>query len=90
MEGVLRLDLDVPEPPKRTSTTNPAYQPKPIPAARAITNRPNFRVSAKTIEKGQGGGGKERAASLAVVHESFSRGGGGGGGEKPLDLCKQI
>ncbi|CDS43293.2 centrosomal protein of 78 kda [Echinococcus multilocularis] len=42
MVGVLRLDLDAPQPPKRTSTANPTYQPKPIPAARTI-QRPNFR-----------------------------------------------
>ncbi|KAL5105742.1 Centrosomal protein of 78 kDa [Taenia crassiceps] len=42
MEGVQRLDLDTPQPPKRTSSTNPAYQPRPIPAARPL-QRPNFR-----------------------------------------------
>ncbi|VDM16745.1 unnamed protein product [Hydatigera taeniaeformis] len=42
MEGVLRLDLDSPQPPKRTSSTNPTYQPKPIPVARPL-QRPNFR-----------------------------------------------
>uniref|UniRef100_A0A5K3FS42 Centrosomal protein of 78 kDa n=1 Tax=Mesocestoides corti TaxID=53468 RepID=A0A5K3FS42_MESCO len=43
IEGVDRLDLDAPTPPKRTSSFNRHYKPKPPPAKPKAISRPQFR-----------------------------------------------